>query len=137
MDSLAEAIGNTPMFAIEYRYRGRVGSVYAKAEHLNLTGSIKDRMALQVLRSAYEAGTLRPGDTLIEATSGNAGIAFAALGRALGHPVAIYMPAWMSQERRDLIRGYHLSVARAGRLPRQHRSDPRTRLRRGLSASAV
>jgi cysteine synthase A len=110
MDSLSEAIGNTPMFAIEYRYRGRVGSVYAKAEHLNLTGSIKDRMALHVLRSAYAAGTLCPGDTLIEATSGNAGIAFAALGRALGHPVAIYMPAWMSQERRDLIRGYGAEI---------------------------
>ncbi len=110
MDSLAEAVGNTPLFAVDYRYRGRVGRIYAKAEHLNLTGSIKDRMALHVLRCAYRGGTLRPGDTLIEATSGNAGIAFAALGRALGHPVAIYMPEWMSRERRDLIRSYGAEI---------------------------
>ena len=110
MDALAEAIGNTPMFAIDYRFRGRTGRVFAKAEHLNLTGSIKDRMALHVLRSAYREGTLRPGDTLIEATSGNAGIAFSAIGRALGHPVSIYMPAWMSRERRDLIRGYGAEI---------------------------
>ena len=107
---LSEAVGNTPMFAIEYRYRGRVGTVHAKAEHLNLTGSIKDRMALHVLRTAYENGSLLPGDTIVEATSGNAGIAFAALGRALGHPVAIYMPSWMSQERRDLIRSYGAEI---------------------------
>jgi cysteine synthase A len=108
--ALAEVVGNTPMFAIEFRYRGRTGTVYAKAEHLNLTGSIKDRMALHVLRSAYSAGRLEPGETIVEATSGNAGIAFAALGRALGHPVAIYMPNWMSQERRDLIRSYGAEI---------------------------
>ena len=108
--ALGEAIGNTPLFAITYRFRGRVGTVYAKAEHLNLTGSIKDRMALHVLRTAYGAGALRAGDTLAEATSGNAGIAFAALGRALGHPVRICMPDWMSQERRDLLRSYGAEI---------------------------
>ena len=108
--SLAEVVGNTPMFAIDFCYRGQLGTIHAKAEHLNLTGSIKDRMALHVLRSAYEAGRLQPGETIVEATSGNAGIAFAALGRALGHPVAIYMPSWMSQERRDLIRSYGAEI---------------------------
>ena len=58
---------------------------------------------------------MRPGDTLIEATSGNAGIAFSALGRALGHPVTIYMPAWMSQERRDLIRSYGAEIISVSR----------------------
>lgn len=108
--SLEEAIGNTPVFAITYRFRGHVRTMYAKAEHLNLTGSIKDRMALYVLRTAYAAGLLQPGDTLAEATSGNAGIAFAALGRALGHHVAICMPDWMSQERRDLLRSYGAEI---------------------------
>jgi cysteine synthase A len=108
--ALTEVVGNTPMFAIDFGYRGQTGTVYAKAEHLNLTGSIKDRMALQVIRSAYLSGCLQPGDTIIEATSGNAGIAFAALGRALGHPVAIYMPSWMSQERRHLIRSYGAEI---------------------------
>ncbi|HEY0784989.1 MAG TPA: cysteine synthase, partial [Acidobacteriaceae bacterium] len=58
--SLAEVVGNTPMFAIEFRCRGRRGRVYAKAEHLNLTGSIKDRMALHVLGCAYRTGRLLP-----------------------------------------------------------------------------
>ncbi len=108
--ALEHAIGNTPAFAITYRFRGRTGVVYAKAEHLNLTGSIKDRMALHVLRTAYAAGLLREGDRLAEATSGNAGIAFAAIGRALGHPVSICMPDWMSQERRDLLRSYGAEI---------------------------
>ena len=113
--ALSEAIGNTPLFAVRYRFRGREGTVYAKAEHLNLTGSIKDRMALQVLRTAYTAGLLHEGDTLAEATSGNAGIAFAALGRALGHRVAICMPDWMSQERRDLLRSYGAEISLVSR----------------------
>lgn len=108
--ALSEAIGNTPMFAITYRLRGRTGTIYAKAEHMNLTGSIKDRMALHVMRTAYAAGLLHEGDSLAEATSGNAGIAFAALGRALGHHVAICMPDWMSQERRDLLRSYGADI---------------------------
>jgi cysteine synthase A len=61
-------------------------------------------MALWILRRAYEAGDLRPGDTIAEATSGNTGISFAAIGRALGHPVRIFMPDWMSRERVELIR---------------------------------
>ena len=107
---LGEAIGNTPLFAVTCRFRGRVHTIYAKAEHLNLTGSIKDRMALHVLRTAYAAGLLQPGDTLAEATSGNAGIAFAALGRALGHRVFICMPDWMSRERRDLLASYGAEI---------------------------
>ncbi len=103
------------MFAISYRFRGRVRTVYAKAEHLNLTGSIKDRMALHVLQAAYASGLLRGGETLAEATSGNAGIAFAALGRALGHRVAICMPDWMSRERRDLLQSYGAEICLVSR----------------------
>lgn len=84
--------------------------LYAKCEQFNMTGSIKDRMALHVLRRAYESGELRPGYEIVEATSGNTGIAFAALGRALGHPVTIFMPDWMSQERKDLIRSYGAEI---------------------------
>jgi cysteine synthase A len=61
-------------------------------------------MALHILQRAYERGTLRPGNRLIEATSGNTGISFAGIGRALGHPVTIFMPDWMSRERMDLLR---------------------------------
>ncbi|HPW18973.1 MAG TPA: cysteine synthase family protein [Candidatus Aminicenantes bacterium] len=101
---LASLIGNTPVLAVECLFRGRPRTVYAKAENLNLTGSIKDRMAFHILRRAAERGDLRPGDWIVEATSGNTGISFAAIGRALGHPVHIFMPDWMSEERKNLIR---------------------------------
>jgi cysteine synthase A len=97
-------VGNTPLLAIDCTFHGRRRTVYAKAEHLNMTGSIKDRMALHVLERAYERGALGPGDPILEATSGNTGISVAALGSALGHPVTIFMPDWMSRERIDLIR---------------------------------
>ena len=97
-------IGNTPLLAIHFTFEGSERVVYAKAEHMNMTGSIKDRMAYHILADAYHRGTLKPGDTIVEATSGNTGISFAALGRALGHPVEIFMPDWMSHERVQLIR---------------------------------
>ncbi len=68
-----------------------------------MTGSIKDRMALHILEKAYIEERLHAGDTIVEATSGNTGISFAAIGRAMGHPVTIFMPDWMSRERTDLI----------------------------------
>ena len=101
--ALERLIGNTPLLAIDFEFRGHRRTIFAKSEQMNLTGSIKDRMALYILRQAYAEGRLRPGDTIAEATSGNTGIAFAALGRALGHPVTIFMPNWMSRERMDLI----------------------------------
>src|SRR5208337_2769777 len=101
--ALERLIGNTPLLAVEYRYRGHVRTIYAKSEQMNLTGSIKDRMALHILKKAYAEGNVRPGDTIVEATSGNTGISFSAVGRALGHPVTIFMPNWMSRERMDLI----------------------------------
>ncbi len=102
--SLSYLVGNTPLLDISFKYQGQHRHVYAKAEHLNLTGSIKDRMALHILKEAYVSGTLKPGDLIIEATSGNTGIAFSAIGRALGHPVTIFMPDWMSRERVELIK---------------------------------
>src|SRR5690242_10222421 len=89
LQSLSRMIGNTPLLGIEYRFRNQKRLIFAKCEQMNLTGSIKDRMALHILRSAYANGSLKPGDTIVEATSGNTGISFAALGRALGHPVTI------------------------------------------------
>src|SRR5499427_6998821 len=100
---LRNLVGNTPLLALSCEDRGRRRTVYAKAEYMNLTGSIKDRMALYILEEALRDGRLEPGDTIVEATSGNTGIAFAAIGRALGCKVRILMPDWMSRERRDLI----------------------------------
>src|SRR4026207_657407 len=101
--TLRRLIGNTPLLVIACLVRGRRRTVYAKCEQLNLTGSIKDRMALHILEQAYREGRLRPGDTIVEATSGNTGISLAAIGRALHHPVTIFMPDWMSTERMALI----------------------------------
>jgi len=103
---IGRLVGNTPMLAIECIWRGRRRAIYAKSEQLNMTGSIKDRMAFHILRDAIQSGALRPGVTIVEATSGNTGISIAALGRALGHEVAIVMPDWMSRERIELIRGF-------------------------------
>lgn len=99
IDALATLIGRTPLLEIRYTLDGRPGRVYAKYELLNMTGSVKDRMALYILRQAMARGELKPGDTIAEATSGNTGISLSALGRALGHRVRIYMPDWMSHER--------------------------------------
>lgn len=104
LKALSALIGRTPMLSIRVRFRGCERIIHAKAEHYNLTGSIKDRMALSILTAAYRTGALKPGDTIAEATSGNAGIALTALGRALGHPVEIFMPDWMSDERKCLLR---------------------------------
>lgn len=108
--AMKHMVGNTPLLAIRFRYRGSERVVYAKAEQMNMTGSIKDRMAFHVLRRAYEQDRIKPGDTIVEATSGNTGIAFAALGRALGHPVTIFMPDWMSAERVALIRSFGAKI---------------------------
>ncbi len=96
-------VGNTPMLKLHYTYKGKPDSIYVKCEHYNLTGSVKDRMALYILTQAYKNAQIDPKDIIIEATSGNTGIAFASLGRALGHSVKIIMPNWLSKERMDII----------------------------------
>jgi len=107
---LWDLIGDTPMLEISYRYKNKISSIYVKCEHYNLTGSIKDRMALYILEQAYKHGNINPGDTIVEATSGNTGIAFSAIGKALGHCVKIIMPDWLSKERIDIIKSLGTEV---------------------------
>ncbi len=102
---LKSLIGNTPLLEIKFTYKNEKRIIYAKAEHLNMTGSIKDRMAFHIIEQGYNRRVLKPGYSIIEATSGNTGISFSAIGRALGHPVIIFMPDWMSSERINLIKG--------------------------------
>jgi cysteine synthase A len=102
--------GNTPLLAVDVRYRGEHRRIYAKHESLNLTGSVKDRMALFILEDAYANGLIHPGYRIVEATSGNTGISFAAIGRALGHPVTVFMPDWMSPERIALVASFGADV---------------------------
>ncbi|GAB3319796.1 PLP-dependent cysteine synthase family protein [Larkinella ripae] len=103
-ERLWNLVGNTPMLELFYTHHGLPRSLYVKCEQYNLTGSMKDRMALHILHQAYRQGTIRPGDRIVEASSGCSGIAFAAIGRALGHPVTILMPVGISLERIAIIR---------------------------------
>ena len=103
---LINTIGNTPMIKINYEYKEKNKYIYTKLEYYNLTGSIKDRVAYYIINNAMKRGELKEGMPIIEATSGNTGIALAALGRFYNHPVYIFMPDWVSKERKDLIRNY-------------------------------
>lgn len=103
IDGIAALVGQTPLLEIRYTFNGQPRRLFAKYELLNMTGSVKDRMALYILRRAIERGELREGAVIAEATSGNTGISISAIGRALGHRVRIYMPDWMSYERVQLM----------------------------------
>jgi cysteine synthase A len=98
------------MAKITYTYKGKQRTLFAKLEYFSFSGSIKDRMVHHILKKSYAEGLIKHGDRIVEATSGNTGIAFAAQGRALGHPVMIYMPSWMSKERIALISSYGAEI---------------------------
>lgn len=103
-------IGNTPMIKLDYEFEGTKRYVYIKLEYYNLTGSIKDRVAYYIISNAKEKGILKDSMPIIEATSGNTGIALAALGKYYKHPVIIYMPDWASKERVNLMKAYGAEV---------------------------
>lgn len=104
--NLEKLIGHTPMISIKYRYENQIKHVYCKCEWFSLTGSIKDRVALSILKNAYMDGSLSPNQPIVETTSGNMGISFSAIGKYLGHDVIIFMPSQMSRERKELIKLY-------------------------------
>jgi len=107
---LENLIGNTPMIGIKYRLQNNEGIIYAKCEQRNYTGSIKDRIALQILKEAFKENKLKAGDTIVEATSGNTGISFSAIGRLLGCNVTIIMPDWLSIERKQIIESFGANI---------------------------
>ncbi len=115
VDGLMALIGSTPLLEIRYRYDGAPRRLFAKYEAMNFTGSIKDRIAAWILARAHRAGNLEPGALIVEASSGNTGISFSAVGRALGHPVRVYMPDWMSPERTQLIKSFGAEVVAVSR----------------------
>lgn len=103
-------VGNTPMLKINYMYKGKEDYIFAKLESYNMTGSIKDRVAYYIIQKAYESGELKEGKKIVEATSGNTGIALSALGTYFNNPVRIYMPDWVSKERIKLMEMYNAEV---------------------------
>lgn len=105
---LFETIGNTPLIRL-YQTEKRFGiktPLFAKVEYFNLTGSIKDRAAYNILMSAKNRGLLKDGDYIVEATSGNMGISLAAIGKKLGYKPVIVIPEGFSKERISLIKAY-------------------------------
>lgn len=101
-----DLIGNTPLIKINYKYNNEEYYIYAKLEYYNLTGSIKDRMVSHIIEESYKNGILKKGMPIIEATSGNTGIALAAIGAYYKNPVYIFMPDFVSEERRKIIELY-------------------------------
>ena len=108
--NIDKLIGNTPMIKIKVKYNNREINVFSKLEYYNYTGSIKDRLANYIIRESYKSGKLEKGMPIVEATSGNTGISFAALGAYYGHPVHIFMPDWASQERINIMKLYGAKV---------------------------
>ena len=105
-NDITEAFGNTPLVQLNRIAEGAQGRILAKLEFYNPSSSVKDRLGIAMVDAAEAAGALKPGGTIVEATSGNTGIALAMVGAARGYRVVITMPESVSKERRALIRAY-------------------------------
>ncbi|MFZ2875904.1 MAG: cysteine synthase A [Enterococcus aquimarinus] len=103
--NIIETIGSTPLVKINH-LDPESAEIYVKLESFNPGGSTKDRPALYMIQAAEKAGFIKKGDTLIEATSGNMGIALSMIGAALGYKIVIVMPDTMSEERRRIVKAY-------------------------------
>ncbi|MFL0246534.1 cysteine synthase A [Candidatus Clostridium stratigraminis] len=101
-----EMVGNTPLLKLNNIAKEDMAEIYLKLEKQNPAGSVKDRAALGMIEKAEELGLINKGDTIVEPTSGNTGIALAMIGKLKGYRVIIVMPETMSVERRSLIRAY-------------------------------
>lgn len=109
-DSILDTIGGTPLVRLNESVKGLKANVYAKVESFNPANSVKDRIGRAIVDAAEESGELKPGGTIIEATSGNTGIALALVGAARGYKVVLTMPETMSNERRVLLRAYGAEI---------------------------
>lgn len=111
-DSITELIGSTPLLRLNkyVRERGLDAEIIAKLEYLNPAGSVKDRVALNMVLDAEERGLLKAGGTIIEPTSGNTGIGLALVAAARGYKLILTMPETMSEERRRLIKAYGAEI---------------------------
>ena len=130
---MLEQIGNTPLLRLDGLVDGLEGiTLLGKAEWANPGGSVKDRAAASMVRVARANGSLAPGKTLLDATSGNTGIAYAMLGAALGFPVLLAMPSNVSTERKRVLRAYGAQVEWTNP---DHGSDGAIRRARELAAN--
>lgn len=106
VDNIVQLIGETPIVKLNRTVDENSADVYVKLEYFNPGSSVKDRIALAMVEQAEEDGVLKPGDTIVEPTSGNTGIGLALVAAAKGYNLAVVMPDTMSQERRNLLRAY-------------------------------
>jgi cysteine synthase A len=110
VNSILEKIGNTPLVKLGKVVSPNLANVYVKTEYMNPSGSLKDRIALEMIRDAEEKGLLKPGYTIIEASTGNTGTALSFVGTRLGYNVEIYMPEGMTRERIRIMESYGAKV---------------------------
>ena len=110
VNSIVDAIGQTPLVRLNRLSEGLPGNIAVKLEFYNPAGSVKDRIGRAIIDAAEEAGALKPGGTIVEGTSGNTGIALAMVGAARGYNVILTMPETMSAERRVLLRAYGAKI---------------------------
>jgi cysteine synthase B len=111
-DSIESSIGNTPLIRLRNVTRNLPPGVevLVKAEHLNPGGSVKDRAALAMILAGEQSGRLRPGQTILDATSGNTGIAYGMIGATRGYPVTICLPQNASAQRKQILRSYGVEL---------------------------
>jgi len=106
VDSITDLIGQTPLIRLQRVVKPGMANIYVKVEYFNPGGSIKDRIAMEMIRDAEERGVLHPGGTIIEPTSGNTGIGLAMIAAARGYRLIVVLPDTMSVERRMLMAAY-------------------------------
>lgn len=108
--SILESVGNTPLIALNKVTQGSKHKFFAKVEYFNPGGSIKDRVAVSMIEEAERRGDLKPGGTIVEATSGNTGVGLALVGAVKGYKCIFVMPEKMSEEKRAILRAYGAKV---------------------------
>jgi len=157
-EDVTRIVGNTPLVRLNRVTDGAGGIVAAKLEFYNPANSVKDRIGVSIIDAAEASGELRPGGTIVEATSGNTGIALAFVGAARGYQVVLTMPESMSKERRALLRAYgarlvltpaaegmkgavqraeEIAAAEGGVLARQFANEANPRIHRETTAEEI
>src|SRR3984885_11513209 len=108
--NVSELVGRTPLVRLNRLTEGLDAQVVAKLEFYNPANSVKDRIGVAIIDAAERSGELKPGGTIVEATSGNTGIALAMIGAARGYKVILTMPDTMSTERRGVLRAFGAEI---------------------------